>query len=415
MAAAVAVLAVLAGSGLAVASHARNRGLGKPFGHAVALRPDGPVRGVVVVLADRPGRHGPAMPLARALAARGLLVALVPARGYLAHIDPHQCQLPANAAERVARRLMRWSGEPVYHQPLLVGVGHAGDTLARLAVANALPQTVGGAVLVQGEWEGPMMAACGQQGPTPDQGFVLALAPGEDPRTVVDTVMARLPRPRPSFRDLPLVELPAPGSRRLVVFLSGDGGWRALDKGVSAGLRARGDSVLGWDSMRYFWTRRTPQRTAEDLAAVIEEYGRRWHADRVDLVGYSFGADAMPFLYNRLPPSDQARVDSITLMGLGHGASFEVSVGGWLGTPSSDDAPVAPELARIPPAKLLCVYGRQESDTLCPQLAAQGIRTLETGGGHHFDGDPDGLAGRVAAGFGPHSAAVRSAGAMGDD
>jgi type IV secretory pathway VirJ component len=59
---------------------------------------------------------------------------------------------------------------------------------------------------------------------------------------------------------------------------------------------------------------------------------------------------------------------------------------------------VLPELAELDPAQLQCVYGRDETDTLCrePRLARAEI--IETAGGHHFDGDYAALAARIHAG-----------------
>ncbi|MET1023635.1 MAG: AcvB/VirJ family lysyl-phosphatidylglycerol hydrolase [Pseudoxanthomonas sp.] len=381
----IALLLIL-GTGAAVATHLRDGHLGKPFGQALTFKPQGAPRGVAVLLGDRAAPDTDAARLADTLARQGLLVAVVPAGDALRQLDGRHCEQVANDAERVAKRLMRWDGVASYFEPVLVGVGPAGSALAHAAVSHALPQTVAGAVLMD-SGQSTAAPACSMRVPSPEQGFVLQADPLASDAVITSLVMAHLPRPSATFRGLPLVELPALGSHRLVIFMSGDGGWRALDKGVSSGLRDQGTSVVGWDSLRYFWSRRTPQQTANDLAAVIDAYSTRWHTDDVELVGYSFGADAMPFLYNRLPPATRAKVRSLSLLGLGHGASFKVSVGGWLGTPSSDDAPVAPELASIPSGKLLCVFGQDEKDTLCPGLAVRGVTVAQTKGGHHFDGD----------------------------
>lgn len=393
----------------AVAAHLRQDHLGKPFGKALTLEPGGPVRGVALVFDDQARSGTPGDTVAHALAERGLLVAVLPAQDYLTHLGQGRCAMAASDAERVGRRLMRWGGVQRYFEPVLVGMGEAGTTLVALAVGNALPQTVAGAVLAHAPDGARQAGACAWRTPSPEQGFVRQ-APA-DGAGIVEAVMANLPKPQSSFRDLPLIELPAAGSHRLVIFMSGDGGWRWLDKGVSADLRAQGISVVGWDSLRYFWSRRTPERAAADLAAVIDQYSQRWHADQVELVGYSFGADAMPFLYNRLPADTRAKVDSLSLLGLGHGASFKVSVGGWLGTSSSDERPVAPELALVPPGKVLCVFGQAEKDTLCPSLAKRAIAVAQTRGGHHFDGDLHAMVQRLEGNFQRNAPAAGGLGA----
>jgi type IV secretory pathway VirJ component len=79
----------------------------------------------------------------------------------------------------------------------------------------------------------------------------------------------------------------------LAIVISGDGGWRDLDRTIAEKLRSQGVSVVGWDSLRYFWSRKTPAQVARDLGAVIDTYTARWGASKVALVGYSFGAGVL--------------------------------------------------------------------------------------------------------------------------
>ncbi len=83
--------------------------------------------------------------------------------------------------------------------------------------------------------------------------------------------------------------------------ISGDGGWAGLDRSIAKSFAARGIPVVGIDSLRYFWSEKTPDGTARDLAAIIQQYQQRWHRNAVYLLGYSFGADVLPFIVNRLP------------------------------------------------------------------------------------------------------------------
>ncbi|WP_017916791.1 AcvB/VirJ family lysyl-phosphatidylglycerol hydrolase, partial [Xanthomonas sp. SHU 308] len=194
--------------------------------------------------------------------------------------------------------------------------------------------------------------------------------------------------------DLPLTELPSatPGAP-LAIVLSGDGGWRDIDKGMAEALQRRGIAVVGWDSLRYFWRAKPPARASADLSRVIAYYQQRWRPQKILLVGYSFGATTLPFMVNRLPPAQRQQVGLVALLGLEHKADFQIRVRGWLNLGDDDDAlPVQPELARIPAAQLLCVYGDKEKDTLCPQLRARGAEVVVLHGGHHFDQHPAGLA-----------------------
>jgi type IV secretory pathway VirJ component len=49
--------------------------------------------------------------------------------------------------------------------------------------------------------------------------------------------------------------------------------------------------------------------------------------------------------------------------------------------------PVKPELLRMKGVRGLCVYGANDTDSLCPTPAAKSLQIMKLGGGHHFDGD----------------------------
>ena len=121
----------------------------------------------------------------------------------------------------------------------------------------------------------------------------------------------------------------------LAIVISGDGGWRDLDKTIAHALCDAGVSVVGIDSLRYFWNAKSPEQTAHDLARVIQTYSARWRTKSVALIGYSFGADVLPFAYNRLPKGKRDKMAVMSLLGFAEGADFEIRVTGWLGMPAS--------------------------------------------------------------------------------
>lgn len=210
-------------------------------------------------------------------------------------------------------------------------------------------------------------------------------------------------RPLPDdLRDLPLIELPARGAPRDVfaIMLSGDGGWAGLDQEVAAELNARGVAVVGWDSLRYFWSARSPDGAAHDLGRVIQHYARAWDKPRVLLVGYSQGADVLPFMVNRLPVSARSLVAGTALIGLSADAFFEFSVSHWISTPAGG-LPVAPEISPGRLGRVTCIYGAEEQDSLCRSIKSAGLRGVELPGGHHFDGDYARVASAVLAGLPP--------------
>ena len=191
-----------------------------------------------------------------------------------------------------------------------------------------------------------------------------------------------------TIADLPLTEVPAaPGPYKdwFAVFLSGDGGWVGLDRGVAAQLARRGIPVVGWDSLRYFWSPRTPEGAAKDLDRVVRHYARAWGKPKALLVGYSQGADALPFMVNRLAKDTRDRVGLTALVGLSESAFFEFHITHWLGNPDGG-LPIRPEMSQWSGSPYLCLYGEGEEETLCPKLKSDAGQTVEMPGGHHFGG-----------------------------
>lgn len=67
----------------------------------------------------------------------------------------------------------------------------------------------------------------------------------------------------------------------------------------------------------------------------------------------------------------------------------------WLGGGSSQGIlPVAPELEKMKGMKVLCLYGKEEQESLCREQTPDGLQMLRLaqGGGHHFGGAYEKLA-----------------------
>jgi len=190
-------------------------------------------------------------------------------------------------------------------------------------------------------------------------------------------------------RDLPLVEVLStrPGRDTLAVILSGDGGWASIDRELGNTLASHGISVVGLNSLQYFWTRRTPDGAARDLERVLRHYLATWKKEKALLVGYSRGADVLPFMANRLPQDLLVRIQLVVLLGPGQTVDFEFHLTDWFADSSGKIArPVLPELEKLKGTRILCFYGEEEQETLCKNLDPTLARVIPLQGGHHFDG-----------------------------
>jgi type IV secretory pathway VirJ component len=429
------------------------------FATVTLYRPAGDVKSVVLFLSGDGGWNQGVVDMAQALSHEGALVAGIDVPKLLANLDKdgEACVSPDGDLENLSHYIQSYAKLPTYHTPVLVGYS-SGATLAYAMLAQAPVNTFAGAlslgfcpdlllhrnpcageglrfnrrkqdggidVLPSAKLGNPWIVLNGAQDQVCDVGAAREFVAQTHNATFVElpkvghgysvtrnwmpqfltafhsleaVTHAALPPPPASLADLPLIELPAAGNGDVfAVLLSGDGGWAGLDKDVASALAAQGISVVGLDSLRYFWTARTPDTLAADLDRVLRYYTATWHKSHAVLIGYSQGADVLPFAVNRLPSASRSVVERTVMMGLGENASFEFHFTNWLGADSG--LPILPEVARLDAGSTLCLYGKDEGDSLCPKVPAGHVQAVQLAGGHHFGGAYDSLARRITAGL----------------
>jgi type IV secretory pathway VirJ component len=198
-----------------------------------------------------------------------------------------------------------------------------------------------------------------------------------------------------------LVEMPAAQTPRTDVFaiiLSGDGGWRDIDRTLGRNFRNRGMSVVGFDCLNWFWTRRTPAEVAAELDRVTALYVEKWNIPKVAIIGYSFGADILPATWPLLAQSTRDRVALLSLLAFAKDAAFEIRLGDFLGLGRPTSVSTLPDLPGLPADRVQCIYGTDEKDkTGCLSFASPPAQIIGIKGAHHFDEDYSALADRIYA------------------
>jgi type IV secretory pathway VirJ component len=416
------------------------------FGRVALYAPPREPRQVVLFVSGDGGWNLGVVSMAERLRDEGALVAGIDVRAFRRTLEGSgSCAYPAGPLEELSRAVQLHRRLPAYERPILVGYS-SGATLVYAAIAGAPPEAFAGAISLgfcpkleirkapcrtrglehgrgdqrgyelspfadlQVPWmvlQGEVDQVCSARAtrdfvmatgssrffPLPKVGHGFAVSRNWD-SWFVEAYEAVAARPRPSPREVPalgglsLEEVRTRGaeSDQFAVILTGDGGWAEIDKRVAEGLAAGGVSVVGWSSLGYFWKPRTPEGASADLARIIEHYSAAWGKSRVVLVGYSFGADVLPFLVNRLPPATRARVERLVLLGPSETAAFEFHVGSWLGWRAEKGRPVRPEVERLV-EPVLCVQGRDEANSACRGLVGARVEVVSVGSGHHFGGD----------------------------
>jgi type IV secretory pathway VirJ component len=430
------------------------------FQNLAIYRPAGTPTGVVLFLSDDQGANSAAATLVHELIAHRAMVAVIdwPMLAANLEADAGNCVFLDGDLENLSHFLQAYYRLPSYLPPFLFGQG-SGAPLAYASLVQAPGNTFAGAltfgfspstsltkplckgwgleftrrspesgfsflpakrlqnpwVLLQGELDTAFAPAAARAFIANMQGAALAVLPrvGHDAPAgglpalgaAYDALVKRTgvrpgPLPPVALGNLPLIEVPAaPGTTptdSFAIVMSGDGGWAGLDKEVAQALSAHGIPVVGLDSLRYFWSPRTPEGLAADTDRMIRYYLEHLGKQRVLLVGYSQGADVLPFAVNHLPAATRAHVALTALMGMSEHAVFEFHVSNWISNNNSGPATM-PEVERMNGTPILCIYGEGDNDSLCPKLDPGKVRIVKMKGGHHFDGDYAGLAREILA------------------
>jgi type IV secretory pathway VirJ component len=407
---------------------------------------DRPARGLVILVAteaDAEARRQDAL----ALAKEGLIAVSFnydALRADFAKSPPtDECHYVSDALKDLAQAVQRKLGLHRYFFPVIAGRGD-GAAFAYAALAQAPVNTLGGAIGIgfkpllrtdrtycfdpklepagdgtfalrrEPDLPGPWRAIVPESERQSTEAFQ-GTADNVEVLTAQDDASARQALVESAVRfgrtgerghsELPVSIIKPEGPvSGLVVIVSGDGGWRDIDKSIGEWLAQRGVAVVGVDSLRYFWSKKSPDEVAADLGLLYDHYGKEFGTSRYALIGYSFGSDIMPDVWPKLPKAVRDRIGLLSLMALGTNADFEVTVGGFIGAPSGESRPLVPLLHQLPLDRTQCIYGREEAEddeTSCTAAELGEAQRIALEGGHHFDGDYSQAAEAIWARFKP--------------
>jgi len=424
------------------------------YGAVPVFRPAGEPSQVVILLSGDQGIGSRETEVGNALAAAGALVFALDVPHYIESVvqAKAKCLYPGTEIHQLGQNGQARTDLPVYHPPILVGVG-SGGALAFATLAQSAPGTWTGVVSLgfcpvyaaprpfcragdletDAKWPGPgtrflpdrenktpwiVLDAPGEcpAAPGPD---LIATTPGASRvplpaglspeaaqsawKTALPKALAEIAGKRKEAEaarrahlgdvaDLPLVEVPAtaPEIDAFAVDITGSGGYEGLDVEIGDALAEQGVPLVALSSPDYFWTTRDAEGMSRDLARILEHYLKAWHKSKVVLIGYSQGADVIPYMVTRLPEELRAKVASIGLVGPDDQAELDMGLSGFRNRKPPATLPViseTAETARLKGHKVVCVYGKREKHSICPALdPALGIDLLTVGSGHGFSG-----------------------------
>ena len=193
-----------------------------------------------------------------------------------------------------------------------------------------------------------------------------------------------------SAQNLPITEYRGSNpALPLICYITGDGGINAFSKNLIQAWNNKGYSVIALNSKSYFWKKQTPEQAATDISSLLVKYLAGWKCPSAVLMGYSLGADVLPFIQNRLPAASSSKVSKLVMLSPSATTDFEVHL--FYGSSGSSVPAEINKLAK----PTLVFFGQKEKDTPEASISSKYATVVKLPGDHHYDDDTNGLVQQV--------------------
>lgn len=183
-------------------------------------------------------------------------------------------------------------------------------------------------------------------------------------------------------------------TKPLLLYVSGDGGLSNSFSPLLKRMNSLGFSIIGLNAQSYFWKKKKPQRVTEDFTNLLSYYMNAWHCKSYVLIGYSFGADVIPFIENRLPLGLASMNKYTILMSPSKKTDFEIHILGMVGCELGAGYNIPREINKMT-GGVTIFFGREEHKFPMQEINNANIHFAWLPGGHHYHSDVDEIVSRI--------------------
>jgi len=167
-----------------------------------------------------------------------------------------------------------------------------------------------------------------------------------------------------------------------IILFPGDGGWRDFTDSLARIISSKGINVIGFNTIPYFDSLRSPGKIAKDVGRVIRNFSHALNKKHVILGGYSFSAEILPFVYNNLDTAYKNKVSEVFMIAPSTEADFKVSPIYYYS--GADSKAVYPELLKTDKKKFL-IFCDEQKQSLCKVIESKyKFNTIDLHSGHMF-------------------------------
>lgn len=191
--------------------------------------------------------------------------------------------------------------------------------------------------------------------------------------------------------NLPVKEWSSTSQTPFILYMSGDGGLNNFSTELCTAINKAGYCITAVSSKSYFWDKKTPEQTTLDIVDYLQKQLKNRKNQDLILVGYSFGADILPFIVNRLPDSFKKNLMAVFLLSPSTSTDFEIHWLDMLGGSNRRDMDVVEEINKMGQQKTISIFGSEEKGFPVNEVRLKNFSNHIIPGGHHFEGNIDTL------------------------
>jgi type IV secretory pathway VirJ component len=124
------------------------------------------------------------------------------------------------------------------------------------------------------------------------------------------------------------------------------------------------------------------------MAKVLGYYSKKWERKRFILIGYSLGAEIVPFIVTRLPEEIRSKITASVLLSPEATTDFEIHISSMLGMRNRQNTyNVIDEINRLQTGNVLAIFGEDEKTQVPKQLTGKAVKIRFIPGDHHYKFD----------------------------
>lgn len=201
-------------------------------------------------------------------------------------------------------------------------------------------------------------------------------------------------------KSFPVTEWNSNSTKPIIFYLSGDAGFNTFSKTFSEELHRYGYDVFALNTKKYFWHKKTPLQTAQDSENYLKLITKNRINKKIIIIGFSYGADIAPFIYNRFDPEFKKNIQNVIIIGPSEVNDFEIHLKEYITGQLEYGYSVIAEINNIKNVPFTLVVSDFERKYFPKkEITIKNYRFVHISGDHHYGGNTKMLADKIVKYF----------------